>query len=164
MGIDESSVNKAMTRMDDAKTRFEDISSDLRSESDEGSVNVDSPSTEVQKCQRAIELYAKSLLDFSGVQYPTKHQIPIEDDSIKNSIRAIRSEYGDEAAENAYRVFLIASLWGSIYPGTEYGIVGLSPDDGFETRDAEMAFNHADEVRLTTNGIIFLGFSDYNDD
>lgn len=147
MGINESTVSAANNRLFDGKKRMGDVHEAISEPDEETFQFVLAPSTELQKCQRAIELFAKALLDLSGVNYPKSHEISVYEEYAQDCIDALESELEEEDGSTAYRTFVIASIWGSAYPATEYGVAGKSPDNAFSTSDAQMAYEHASDIR-----------------
>lgn len=154
MSIEKTSVVAAETRHKDASKRLGDVSEDVREPDEQKFQFVLSSSTELQKCQRAIELSAKSLLDLSGVDYPKSHDFDLYSDYVENCIGALEGKLSKEDGGKAYRVFVLASIWSGAYPATEYGIAEKSPDVAFNLEDAEIAYTHAEEAHDKAEEVI----------
>lgn len=155
MTITEDSLNRAEDRLQDAKTRLNDVEETLEQD------YIANPSKVVLKAQRSIELSAKAVYDLVDIESPTEHRIPYDDkhgqtDKARN---IIKSELSDPMLPKFVRLVVLTRIWGSTYPQTEYGQGGVSPDDIFTNDDAEAAYEYADEARLLTRQLLSEAYS-----
>jgi HEPN domain-containing protein len=148
--MDEQSVQDAEDRLSKARRKRRAAREALGNYDDNQSY-VSDPSDVVTTCQRSIEHSAKAVFILVGVEYPTAHEIPLDGEEARQLMNVVFSTFPDYIAEqDTARLLLFTTIWGSVYPASEYGVhvdCGVvEAEDIFSRDDAEKALDHANEA------------------
>jgi len=148
--MDEQSVQDAEDRLSKARRKRQAAREALGNHGDNQS-HVSDPSEVVTTCQRSIEHAAKAVFILVGVDYPTAHEIPLDSKEAKQLMNAVFSTFPDYVAgQDTARLLLLTTIWGSVYPASEYGVHVdrgvVESEDIFSRDDAEKALAHANEA------------------
>ncbi|WP_152421709.1 HEPN domain-containing protein [Halogeometricum pallidum] len=161
MTISSDSIASANRRLFDANKRLAQVDESIRNSTESDFQIVISTGGELQKCQRAIELYAKSILELSGVYYKPTHDFQLNEEYISDCVKAIDNNLGSSYGDAACRAFAVANIWSGAYPATEYGFANRSPDSVFSTDDSVVASAYAKELKEKVTEMIDEAESQY---